>query len=452
MQDLTKGSEGPLILRFALPMLVGNLFQQFYNMVDSWVVGNFVGKEALAAVGASFPVIFLMIALMTGLTMGANILIAQAYGAKQMGKVRSAIETTYVSLFWMGIGLSVAGVLWTEALLQLLRVPPEVLPPAASYLRIIFGGSLLMLGYNGVSSILRGLGDSKTPLYMLIIATVLNICLDLLFVLQFQWGTRGVAWATVISQGVSVIGSLVYLNRTHPVLKINIRNLKFSPVLFRLSLRIGIPTGGQQMLVSLGMMFMVAIVNGFGSAAMAGFTAATRIDSLAGLPAMNIGLAVSSFTGQNLGAGKVDRAKAGYRAALRIGLGITTVMILVFLVFPNELIALFSPDPDVVLIGAKYLRIIAPFHLVFTLMFITMGVLRGAGAVMIPFIATLLAMWVVRVPAAILFSTIWGITGVFWAMPMGWLVGTTLTLLYYRSGRWTEKALIRAPDAKAHTH
>lgn len=290
MQDLTQGREGPLILRFALPMLIGNLFQQFYNMVDSWVVGNFVGKEALAAVGASFPVIFLMIALMTGLTMGTNILIAQAYGAKQMDKVRSLIDTTYIALFWMGIFLSAAGVLWTEHLLKILQVPPEVLPLAASYLRIIFGGSLLMLGYNGVSSILRGLGDSKTPLYMLIIATILNICLDLLFVIRFHWGTRGVAWATVISQGVSVIGSILYLNRTHPVLRTNFARLSFNPTLFRLSLKIGLPTGGQQVLVSLGMMFMTAIVNGFGATIMAGFTAASRIDSLAALPSMNIGL------------------------------------------------------------------------------------------------------------------------------------------------------------------
>ena len=443
MQDLTQGREGSLILRFSLPMLIGNLFQQFYNMVDSWVVGNFVGKEALAAVGSSFPVIFFMIALMTGLTMGANILMAQAYGAKQMDKVRSIIDTTYMALFWMGIGLSIGGILWTDPLLRILRVPPDVLPSAASYLRIIFGGSLLMLGYNGVSSILRGLGDSKTPLYMLIIATVLNICLDLLFVIRFQWGTKGVAWATVISQGVSVIGSILYLNRTHPVLRTNFAHLSFNPVLFRLSLKIGVPTGGQQILVSLGMMFMIAIVNGFGATVMAGFTAASRIDSLAALPAMNIGLAVSSFAGQNLGAGRPDRVRAGYAAALRIGFGIVGIMILLFLTFRRELIGIFSQDPEVVRVGSEYLKIIAPFHLVFTLMFITNGVIRGAGAVMVPFLTTLLAMWLIRVPAAIVFSRFWGVPGIWWSMPTGWIVGTAISVLYYRSGRWTEKVLIQ---------
>jgi len=443
MQDLTKGPEGALILRFAIPMLIGNLFQQFYNMVDSWVVGNFVGKEALAAVGASFPVIFLMIALMTGLTMGANILIAQAYGAKQMDKVRSLIDTTYIALFWMGIGLSVAGILWTESVLQILRVPPEVLGPASSYLRIIFGGSILMLGYNGVSSILRGLGDSKTPLYMLIIATLLNICLDLLFVIRFHWGTKGVAWATVISQGVSVIGSILYLNHSHPVLRTNFARLSFHPSLFRLSLTLGLPTGAQQILVSLGMMFMTAIVNGFGATVMAGFTAASRIDSLAALPAMNIGLAVSSFAGQNLGAGRPDRVKAGYAAALRIGFSIAGIMILLFLTFRRELIGLFSQDPEVVRTGAEYLQIIAPFHLVFTLMFITNGVIRGAGAVMVPFLTTLLAMWIIRVPAAIVFSSLWGVPGIWWSMPTGWVVGTAISVLYYRTGRWAAKVLIR---------
>ena len=436
-----------MIIRFTLPMLIGNFFQQFYNMVDSWVVGNFVGKEALAAVGASFPVIFLMIALMTGLTMGANILIAQAYGAKQMEKVRSLIDTTYIALICTGIALSIGGVLWTEPLLLVLRVPPEVLDPASSYLRVIFGGSLLMLGYNGVSSILRGLGDSKTPLYMLIVATVLNICLDLLFVLRFHWGTKGVAWATVISQGVSVIGSILYLNRTHPVLQTNFTRLTFDPSFFRLSLKIGLPTGGQQVLVSLGMMFMIAIVNGFGATVMAAFTAASRIDSLAALPSMNIGLAVSSFTGQNLGAGRPDRVKAGYRAALGIGTSLVGTMILLFLIFRRELIGLFSQDPEVVSVGVEYLRIIAPFHLVFMLMFLTNGVIRGAGAVMVPFLTTLLAMWLIRVPAAALFSQFWGVPGLFWSMPTGWVVGTAISVLYYRSGRWAGKVLIRRVES-----
>jgi putative MATE family efflux protein len=300
-----------------------------------------------------------------------------------------------------------------------------------------------MMGYNGVSSILRGLGDSKTPLYMLIIATVLNICLDLLFVIRFHWGTRGVAWATVISQGVSVIGSILYLNRTHPVLRTNFARLSFHPSLFRLSLTLGLPTGAQQILVSLGIMFMTAIVNGFGATVMAGFTAASRIDSLAALPAMNIGLAVSSFAGQNLGAGRPDRVRAGYAAALRIGCSIVGIMIILFLIFRNELIGLFSKDPEVVRTGAEYLQIIAPFHLVFTLMFITNGVIRGAGAVMVPFLTTLLAMWIIRVPAAILFSTLWGIPGIWWSMPTGWVVGTAISVLYYRSGRWAGKVLIQ---------
>lgn len=443
MQDLTKGAEGPLILRFSVPMLIGSLFQQFYNMVDSWVVGNFVGKEALAAVGAAFPVIFLMIALMTGLTMGASILISQAYGAKHMDQVRSLIDTTYIALFWTGIGLSVAGILWTEPLLQTLQVPPEVLEPASSYLRIIFGGSILMLGYNGVSAILRGLGDSKTPLYMLIIATILNICLDLLFVVRFHWGTKGVAWATVISQGISVLGSILYLNRTHQVLRTNFARLSFHPSLFRLSLKLGLPTGGQQILVSLGIMFITAIVNSFGATVMAGFAAASRIDSLAALPAMTISLAVSSFTGQNIGAGRSDRVRAGYASALRIGFSLVGAMIILFLIFRRELIGLFSQDPEVVRTGAEYLQIIAPFHLVFTLMFITNGVIRGAGAVMVPFLTTLLAMWIIRVPAAILFSRLWGVPGIWWSMPTGWVVGTTISVLYYRSGRWAGKVLIR---------
>ncbi|MFQ3619601.1 MAG: MATE family efflux transporter [Spirochaetales bacterium] len=443
MKDLTEGPEGSLILRFALPMLIGNLFQQFYNMVDSWVVGNFVGKLALGAVGAAFPIVFFMIALTTGITMGANILIAQAFGAKQMEQVRAIIDTTYLVLLWAGGALSVAGVLGTEAILRVMQIPQEVFQLASDYLRIIFGGSIVMLGYNGISAILRGLGDSKTPLYMLILATLLNIVLDLLFVLGFGWGTRGVAWATVISQGVSVVGSVWYLNRTHPVLRTNFRHVRFHSYFFRLSLKLGVPTGAQQMLVSFGIMFMTAIVNSFGSDVLAGFAAASRIDSLAGLPAMNIGLAISSFTGQNLGARQPERARKGFIAALRIAFSITASVVFLILLFNKELVGIFTKDPEVIRIGSQYLRIVAPFHFVFTLMFITNGVIRGAGAVMVPFLTTLLAMWAIRVPAALYFSTVWGVPGLWYSMPTGWIVGTLVSLLYYRSGRWTEKALLR---------
>ncbi len=449
MKDLTRGSEAKLIVFFALPMLIGNVFQQFYNMVDSWVVGRYVGTEALAAVGVAFPIIFLMVALVMGLAMGSNVLIAQYYGAKDLRRVRAAIDTAYIVTFAASAILTVAALIGTVPLLRLLRVPPSVMPEATVYLRIIFGGMILSFGYNGVSAILRGLGDSMTPLFMLIVATILNIILDLVFVRVFGWGVAGVAWATIISQGISFVGSVLYLNKTHELLKTNFLKLKFDRDIFNLSLKIGIPSGAQQTLVSLGLMFMSAVVNGFGANVMAGFTAGSRIDSFVGMPAMNVSMALSTFVGQNLGAGRPDRARRGYRAALLIGIGITAFLCSLLLLFGRQLVGIFTTDAEVVALGARYLTIIAPFYFAFTIMFITNGLIRGSGEAVVPMLSTLLAMWLIRVPSAVLLSGLWGTDGIWWAMPTGWVVGMFVALGYYRTGRWTKKAVVNPADRAA---
>jgi putative MATE family efflux protein len=442
MKDLTKGRESTLIISFALPMLIGNVFQQFYNIVDSWVVGRYVGKEALAAVGTSFPVIFLMVALAMGIGMGANVLVAQFYGAKANDKIKLTIDTAYISLFVVGVLLSVIGIITANPVLRLLNVPSDVFDQASQYLKIIFSGMILSFGYNTVSGILRGLGDSMTPLFMLIAATIINIILDLLFVRSFGWGVAGVAWATVIAQGVSFIASVIFLNKTHDVLKTDFLHLTFSKSIFKEIFRIGLPSGIQQAMVSLGIMVMTAIVNGFGTVVLAGFSVASRIDSFVAMPAMNIGMALSSFTGQNMGAGETKRVSRGFHASLIIGLGITLVLSTAIFLFGNKLIALFTPNElDVIAVGHEYLRIIAVFYFLFTIMFIANGVIRGAGEAMIPMISTLAAMWLVRIPCAIIFSKLWGIIGVWYAMPVGWLIGTIIALVYYKSGRWMKKAV-----------
>ncbi len=445
MKDLTNGRESTLIMVFALPMLIGNVFQQFYNMVDSWVVGQYVGKEALAAVGTSFPVIFLMVALAMGIGMGTNVLIAQFYGARANHRIKDTIDTAYISLFVMGLVLTLVGIFMVNPVLKLLRVPEDVFDQAAQYLRIVFYGLILTFGYNTVGGILRGLGDSMTPLFMLIAATIINIILDLVFVRNFGWGVAGVAWATVIAQGVSFIGSVIFLNRTHEVLKTDFLHLKFNREIFNEIFRIGLPSGIQQALVSMGIMFMTAIVNGFGTTILAGFSAASRIDSFVGMPSMNIGMALSGFTGQNMGAGKKDRVIRGFHAALMIGLVITAVLSAVLFLWGDKLIGIFTPDHDVIDAGYEYLRVIAVFYFLFTIMFITNGLIRGAGEAIVPMISTLAAMWVVRIPCAIIFSGIWGPRGVWYSMPAGWVVGTIIALIYYKSGRWMKKAVVGQP-------
>ena len=265
MKDLTQGGETKAIVAFALPMLIGNVFQQFYNMVDSIVVGNFVGTTALAAVGTAFPVIFLMISLVMGLTMGTTVLVAQYFGAKDRAKVRAAVDTGYITLFWAGLAMSIIGVATTDWILVALKVPADVFPEASAYLRIIFAGLLAMFGYNAISAILRGLGDSKTPLYLLMAASLLNVVLDLLFVVGFGWGVSGASWATVISQGASFVGGIVWVNTRNDLVRLSIRELRFDREIFKHSLRIGLPTGVQQTMVSLGMMALTRIVNGYGT-------------------------------------------------------------------------------------------------------------------------------------------------------------------------------------------
>jgi putative MATE family efflux protein len=440
VKDLTKGNEASLIIVFALPMLIGNVFQQFYNMVDSWVVGRYVGTTALAAVGAATPIIFLVIALAMGVTMGANVLIAQFYGAKDEKRIRTMIDTTYIALFFTSLLVTVVGVFTVGPLLTLLRIPEEVWPEATTYLRIIMAGLLFTFGYNGVGAILRGLGDSMTPLYMLILSTLINITLDLVFVRVFSWGVTGVALATVIAQAVSFIASLVYLNLTHPVLRTNFLKLSFNSEMFRQSLAIGVPSGLQQALASLGGMFMSAVINGYGTAVIAGFATANRIELLAGMPAMNIGMALSAFTGQNIGAGKMDRVKRGFHAALLIGVALTIVIMTGMFIFARHIIGFFTDDLAVIAVGVQYLQVMSPLFFLFTIMFTTNGLIRGAGEGIVPMVSTLLATWAARIPCALLFSHFWGVIGLWFASPAGWILGDIIVLSYYKSQRWTKKS------------
>jgi len=292
--DLTQGTVWKQILRFALPMLIGNVFQQLYNLTDSVIVGNYLGKEALAAVGASFPIIFLLISLIIGVAMGATIMVSQFYGAQQRKKILLTNSTLMIFLLISAIVISIIGVYFTEQIFLLINLPIDLLPQAVSYLQVYLLGLIFFFGYNGVSAILRGLGDSKTPLYFLIISTVLNIILDLVFVIVFKWGIEGTAIATIISQATALLFAILYLRRRGEVLEFSFGRFKFDSKIFKQMLKIGIPSGLQATLVSLGMMAILSVVNSFGTDVVAAYSAAFRIDALATLPAMNFAAALSS--------------------------------------------------------------------------------------------------------------------------------------------------------------
>lgn len=445
MKDLTTGSEGRLLWNFTVPMLIGNVFQQSYNVVDSIIVGRAIGKSALAAVGASFPIIFLLVSLIIGATMGFSILISQYFGARDMARVRRAIDTSYLFLFFSSLLMTAAGLFFSKSILVLLNTPTEILPQALTFLRITFAGLIFLFGYNSISAVLRGLGDSKTPLYFMVFSTILNIALVLFFVTVLRWGIAGSAWATVIAQAVSFLLAVVYLNKTHPVLKFKIKGFEFDRDILKKSLAIGLPSGVQNMLVAGGMMAVTRLVNGFGTDAVAAFTAAGRVDTFAVMPAMSLSIAISTFVGQNIGAGKMERVKKGLKMALYISGATSLLTTLAVVVFGWHLISMFNSDPAVVSIGSRYLLIVGGFYIVFSSMFVINGALRGAGDTFVPMIVTILALWGIRVPVSVYLSGRLGTDGIWWGMPLAWIVGLTLSALYYRTGRWKRMAEVRPP-------
>jgi putative MATE family efflux protein len=443
MKDLTVGKESKLILWFAMPMLLGNVFQQLYNIIDSIIVGNYLGKEALAAVGASFPVIFVLLSLVIGISSGSTIVIAQYFGAKDFRSVKRAIDTLFIYLFISSIVMTAIGLIFSRKIFEMMALPPEIIPSAVTYFNIFMIGNVMMFGYNGTSSVLRGLGDSKTPLYFLIIATVLNIALVFLFIEGFHWGIAGAAWATVIAQGVSFLLSVLYLNKYHDIIHFSFRNIEFDKEIFMKSLRIGIPSGLQQTFLAMGMIALMRIVNDFGTNTIAAYTVAGRIDSFASMPAMNFGMALSTFVGQNMGANKPERVKNGFKATLLMTTIISVIVTIVAILFSSTLMSMFTQDADVIRIGRSYLVIVSAFYIIFSAMMVSNGVMRGAGDTLIPMFITLFALWVLRIPISYWLSRSMGSDGIWWSIPIAWVFGFTCSFLYYLSGRWKRKVIVK---------
>ena len=442
MKDLTTGKESSLILKFALPMLLGNVFQQMYNIIDSIIVGKFIGKEALAAVGASFPIIFAFLSLIIGIASGSTIVISQYFGAKNIEKVKRTIDTLFIFLFFASITISIVGIIFSEDIFRFLKLPEEILPQATTYFNIFIGGVIVSFGFNGTSAVLRGLGDSKTPLYFLIISTIINIGLDLLFVLVFKWGIAGVAIASVIAQGGAFFTAIIYLNKTHKIIRFSFTKLVFDKTIFKKSIRIGLPTGIQQTFVAVGMTALISIVNTFGTNVIAAYSVVMRISSLASLPAMNFAAALSTFVGQNIGAKKIERVRSGFIATLKMSSLISITVSAFVLLGSGFLMKLFTNDLEVIRIGKEYLMIVGAFYVIFSAMFSLSGVMRGAGDTLIPMFITLISLWVIRIPSAWFLSREIGETGIWWSMPIGWFVGFSLSFIYYLTGNWKKKVVV----------
>lgn len=440
--DMTVGNPARLILSFSIPLLLGNVLQQMYNMADSIVVGNYVGTTALAAVGTGFPIIYMMVALFMGIGGGATVIISQYYGAGDLKKVSETVDTIYTFGIVGAIPISVIGILLSGPMLRLINTPDDTLPDARLYMTIIFAGTIFALGYNLNSAIMQSLGDSKTPLLLLSITCGLNILLDLLFVIVFQWGVVGVAVATIFSQAVSWGVGILLVNRKYTYIHVNPLKFFFDRELFGKIIRLGLPAGLQQMLFSVGTLALQSLVNSYGSDFMAGFNGANKIDMFAFFPAQSFGMALTTYVGQNIGAGKMHRVKEGLRATMVMSILSGIGAMALVLGCGTNMMHLFSREAAVVEAGMIYLRPVMYCYLLFAVMNTFLSVLRGAGDMVFPMITSLLSLWLIRLPMAYLLAYFFGKEYIFFSYGGGWVIGMTMAIVYYFGGRWKKKAVV----------
>lgn len=431
--DMTQGVIWKQLLLFALPLMVGNIFQQFYNTVDSIVVGNFVGKEALAAVGSVGPVINSLIGFFMGLATGAGVVISQAYGAKRYEKVSRTVHTTLVLTFCMSILFTVIGTVMTPWMLRLMSTPDDVFGQSSEYLEIYFAGVSGLMVYNMGAGILRAVGDSKRPLYFLVFSACLNTVLDLVFVAGLKMGIAGAAWATVIAQAASAVLVLVVLARSDGAYRLKVRELRMEIPIVKEIVRLGFPAAIQQMITSFSNVFVQSYINGFGSSVMAGWSAYSKIDQFMMLPMQSVALATTTFTGQNFGAKKMVRIKKGTRSALILAEVVTVTFMIPLMVFAAPLVAMFNNETEVLHYGTMFLRILSPFYMLCCINQIYASTLRGLGDTKAPMFIMLGSFVVFRQIYLFTVSHVFGtLLPVAFGYPAGWLLCSLIITFYYR--------------------
>lgn len=436
LRNMTVGSPAGHIFYFALPLLAGSFLQQLYNMVDSFVVGKYVGDSALAAVGVGFPVIFMFTSLFMGLSNGGTVVIAQFYGAGRMDRVRDAVDTIYTSFVCAAVPVTLAALLAVKPMLWLLRVDESAYHEAWVYLMVVCAGLMGTIGYNLNAGILGGLGNSRSTLLFLSIAAVMNIFLDFALVLWADMGVLGVALGTIISQAFSWLFGIFFINRRYPQIRIRPFCRWFDRELFRQIMGIGLPAGIQMSLVAVGSMVIMSKVNSYGEAYTAGYNVGYRLDQLAFLPVQSLSNAVTAFVGQNIGARRLDRARRGVRVT--VGSAVVWSLAMTALLIPCGpfFISIFSQTPAVIDAGAAYLRGIMPFYALFAVFFTLNNAMRGAGESVFPMVNTILSLILLRVPSVYLMAAYFGPMYMYYGFGVGWAVGFAATVAYYLSGRW----------------
>ena len=436
-QSLTEGSIWKSMLLFALPVLLGNIFQQLYNAFDAWCVGNFIGDDALAAVSSSGSLIFMMIGFFNGVAMGAGVIIARAYGARHYDTMSKAIHTAIALGLVTGIVLTVVGVAMTPMILQWMDTPAEVFPQSVAYFRYYFCGAIFTVMYNIFVGILHAVGDSKHPLYYLIFSTFVNIILDMLFVAVLGLGVGSAAIATTVSQGISAVLCFVHMLRVDAPYRIQIRKIHFHKESLVQILRYGLPSGVQNSVIALANVVVQTNINSFGKAAMAGCGSYSKLEGFAFLPVTCFTQALSTFVGQNLGAGHHDRVKKGVAFGVVCSCVMAeTIGILAYL-FAPQLIGFFSDSPEAIRFGTLHMRTICLFYFLLAFSHCIAGVLRGAGKATVPMYTMLICWCVIRVSYITLaVKVVNQLTTVSWAYPITWTLSGILFLIYFLKGNW----------------
>ena len=442
--DMTEGSIIRHLITFAFPLLIGNIFQQLYNTVDTWVVGNYVSNEAFSAVGTVGPIINMLIGFFLGLSSGAGVVISQYYGAKKYDRVQDTVHTAILMTLILAVIFTFLGIGMAPFMIRFMKTPESVIPESTAYLTIYFSGVIGLMLYNIGSGILRAIGDSQRPFYFLVVSAVLNTVLDLVFVLAFDMGVEGVALATVLAQCTSAVLVIITLMRTDACIHLSWRKLKIHWNMMKKIIRVGIPAAIQMAITSFSNVFVQSYINHFGADCMSGWTAYGKIDQLLFLPMQSLALASTTFVGQNLGQNQVERAKNGVSISFALSVVSTLIVMIPVLIFSGSLVAFFNDKPEVIEYGTLFLRWITPFYILCCVNQIYSGALRGAGNSRAPMVIMLLSFVAFRqiylfVVANFISNTVLPIA---MGYPAGWLLCSALTYIYFKNVKLSKSRLV----------
>lgn len=442
IKDLTKGSPSKVLIQFSIPMFISVIFQQMYSLSDSIIAGKFAGENALAAVGASYPITMIFMAIAFGSNIGCSVIISQLFGRKEYAKCKTAISTTLIATLVLSLILTIIGLLISDPMMRLIQTPADIFKDSSLFFKIYIGGFAFLFLYNVATGVFTSLGDSNTPLYFLIGSSVGNILLCLLFVGRFHFGVAGVAWATFIAQGIACILSLI-------TLVIRLRQLeagtypRFSfPVLWQIA-RVAIPSILQQSFVSVGNIFVQNIINSYGTPVIAGFSAAMKLNTFAITSLATLANGMSSFTAQNVGARDYNRIKKGFHSGVGMVLAICVPFVISYTFFGSQFISIFKVDSSLGLkTGIQFLQIVSPFYFIISVKLLADGVLRGTGSMGQFMVATFTDL-ILRVAFSYILAPIFGTNGIWASWPIGWIAAAILSLIFYFNGRWKETNVLR---------